>query len=251
SVLLLFFLSSMAFGQFKPTSKSTQTFLNVWVQGILTVGMPPHQHRIPQDFVFKADTGIYGYATYYDLHSLSLAPGATGPAGPTGPAGGNGADGSNGTNGTNGSVGATGTAGPSGFDSTSFSQDHASTGIRIILTAAASSAMGDVVFIASTGKASFCKADALANCPYAFAICADATISANASGYWLTNGTMRHDAWSWTTGGSVYISTTGTTGNTLTQTPPGASNNVVMSIGIALSAHVLYFFGSLIPIELN
>jgi len=244
----------MAFGQFKPNTKSTQTFINVWVQGILTVGMPPNQHRIPQDFVFKADTGIYGYATYYDLHSLSLTPGVTGPAGPTGPTGSDGSEGlngTNGTNGTNGSVGPTGPPGPSGFDSTAFSFDHSSTGIRIVLTAAASSAMGDVVFIASSGKAAFCKADALANCPYAFAICADATISANASGYWLTNGTLRHDAWSWTTGGSVYISTTGTTGNTLTQTAPSASNNVVMSIGIALSAHVLYFFGSLIPIELN
>ncbi|MEI6577717.1 MAG: hypothetical protein WCO63_16190 [Bacteroidota bacterium] len=392
------------------------TFWNVWVQHNLIVGMPPHQKKIPQDLIFKSDSGLYGYVTHYQLTLISGGVGPTGPAGPEGPRGDsgyspvkgidyfdgvpgpdgpegpkgdsgvagsngtngangsiglntpwssvwtmhdylcnttppsgkfctytgsysswsdfcaslvfsytdknsvnwsamfvglndhptifrlekvgdptnyatfrseittehttwcrffsvlvnsngnpspnsdyyisfqkNGADGatgSNGTNGSNGSVGPQGPAGPAGLDSTIFVNDHSYTGIKIVLTAAANSVIGDVVYLASSGKATFCKSDAIANCPYAFAICADATIAANASGNWLTNGTIRDDTWSWTVGSPIYVSSTGTTANTLTQTAPSAAHNVVMSVGIALSSHVMYFFGSLIPIEL-
>lgn len=129
--------------------------------------------------------------------------------------------------------------------------DHTTSGTLISLTATANSAIGDVIYIASTGKGTFCKADAVANCPYALAICADATINADAAGNWLVRGQIRDDTWNWTVGGLIYISTTGTTGNTLTQTAPSGANNVIMAVGVALSADVMYFFGNLIPIEHN
>jgi len=129
--------------------------------------------------------------------------------------------------------------------------DHTTSGQVIALTATANSAIGDVIYIASTGKATFCKADAIANCPYALAICADATINADASGNWLTHGSIRDDTWAWTVGGLIYVSTTGTTGNTLTQTAPSGANNVIIPVGVALSADVMYFFGNLTTIEHN
>jgi hypothetical protein len=129
--------------------------------------------------------------------------------------------------------------------------DHTTSGDLIALTATASSAIGDAGFIASTGKVTFCKADVIANAPYCLVICADATISADASGNWLTKGSIRDDTWNWTVGGLIYISTTGTTANTLTQTAPSGANNVIMAVGVALSADVMYFFGNLIPIEHN
>ncbi len=384
-----------------------QTFWNVWVQHNLIVGMPPHQKKIPQDLIFRSDSGLYGYVTHYQLTLISGGVRPTGPAGPEGQKGDsgyspvkgidyfdgvpgpdgpegpkgdvgdpgangqnspwssvwtmhnymcnttppngkfcsytgsysswndftasfvfsytdkysvdwasmyvglndhptvfrlekvgdplnyatfrsevttehttwcrffcvlvnssgtpspnsdyyitfqkNGADGAAGSNGTNGStgpVGPQGPAGPAGLDSSIFVNDHSYTGIKIVLTAAANSVIGDVVYLASSGKATFCKSDAIANCPYAFAIFADPTIAANAAGNWLTNGTIRDDTWNWTVGSPIYVSATGTTANTLTQTAPSAAHNVVMSVGVALSSHVIYFFGSLIPIEL-
>jgi hypothetical protein len=127
--------------------------------------------------------------------------------------------------------------------------DHTTSGTLISLTATANSAIGDVIYIASTGKATFCKADAIANCPYCLAICADATISANAAGNWLTHGSIRDDTWNWTVGAPVYVSTTGTTGNTLTQTITSGANNCIVIVGVALSADVIHFESTYTVVE--
>jgi len=131
------------------------------------------------------------------------------------------------------------------------SSDHTTSGELITLTATSNSAIGDIVYIASTGKASLCDASVIATCPYAFAICADASISADAAGNWLTRGVVRDDTWNWTPGGIIYATITGTTGNTLSQTAPTATNEVVLVVGIALTADIMYFFGGFLPIELN
>lgn len=138
---------------------------------------------------------------------------------------------------------------PNTLHNSSPGSNNTTSGTLVSLTATATSAIGDVAFVASTGKASFCKADAIANCPYCFAICADASISANAAGNWLTNGYVRNDSWSWTVGGLIYVSTTGTTGNTLTQTAPSGANNVVMPVAVALTAKIIYFYGNMTSVE--
>ena len=127
--------------------------------------------------------------------------------------------------------------------------DHTVSGDVISLTANANSAIGDVIYISSTGKAKFCDATDIGKCPYALAICAVASITANAAGNWLTKGTIRDDTWNWTVGSLIYISTTATTGNTLTQTAPSGVSNVVMPVGVALSADVMYFFGNINSVE--
>lgn len=58
----------------------------------------------------------------------------------------------------------------------------------------------------------------------------------------LANGTVRHDAWNFTPGGTLYLS--GTPG-AITQTAPSASNDKVEQIGFALTADIAYInFGT-------
>jgi hypothetical protein len=57
--------------------------------------------------------------------------------------------------------------------------------------------------------------------------------ASSAATEFLNHGIARHDAWTWTPGGLVYMSTTA---GTLTQTLPAATGNVDQIIGIALSA---------------
>lgn len=52
----------------------------------------------------------------------------------------------------------------------------------------------------------------------------------------LVQGTVRDTAWSWTVGGQIYLSETGTTGNTLTQTAPTTTDSVTKVVGYAVSA---------------
>lgn len=132
---------------------------------------------------------------------------------------------------------------------TAIESDHSGSGDIMDLTASASMGIGDVVFINSSGKAALCKADVIENCPYAFAICVTSSLSTNESGRFMTKGTVRDDTWNWTVGGLIYVSSTGTTGNTLTQTAPSGSNNVIMPVGVAMTADVMYFFGNVNSVE--
>jgi len=125
--------------------------------------------------------------------------------------------------------------------------DHSSTGLKSTLVAAANVAFGDVCYIASTGKATLVDADAIASS--SGLVMADAAILANASGNWLFQGIVRDDTWNWTVGGLIYITVTGTTGNTLSQTPPTGTDDVVQIVGVALSADTMYFNPQLVQIE--
>ena len=127
--------------------------------------------------------------------------------------------------------------------------DHTASGEVIQLDANAATTIGDVVFINNIGEAQLCKADAITNCRYAFAVCASPSIGAHAAGKWLTKGSIRDDTWNWTVGGLIYVSTIGTTGNTLTQSAPSGSGNVIMPVGVALSADIMYFFGNVNSVE--
>lgn len=81
------------------------------------------------------------------------------------------------------------------------------------------------------------------------AMCADASISADASGNYLLQGFARNDTWDWTVGGLIYLSTTGTTTNTLTQTAPSSTDEVVQILGVATHADRIYFNPQLVQVE--
>lgn len=126
--------------------------------------------------------------------------------------------------------------------------DHTATGMKIVLTAAANLAFGDVCYIASTGKATLIDADAIASMS-AIAMCVDATISADASGNFLLMGVARDDTWAWTVGGVIYGTVTGTTTNTLSQTAPTGADDVVQIMGVATHADRMFFNPQLVQIE--
>ena len=129
--------------------------------------------------------------------------------------------------------------------------DHSATGTKTRLKANEAQAFGDLCFINADGEAQLADADAIATA-CVVCMCADASISADAYGNYLLFGTARDDTWNWTVGGfagMIYLSTTGTTGNTLTQTAPSGADDVIQPIGYALSADSMFFKPSLIQIE--
>lgn len=131
------------------------------------------------------------------------------------------------------------------------STDLTVSGTIIQLTANENQAFGDVCFIGGgtyAGKAVLGNANAIATAS-CIAICADATIDADASGNYLLRGIVRDDTWNWTVGGLIYLSTTGTTGNTLTQTAPSGTDDVVQILGIATNADRIYFNPQLVQVE--
>lgn len=53
----------------------------------------------------------------------------------------------------------------------------------------------------------------------------------------VTEGVVRNDAWAWTPGGTLYLSTTA---GALTQTAPSAAGEIVQAVGFAITADVIY-----------
>lgn len=126
--------------------------------------------------------------------------------------------------------------------------DHTGVGILISLTANEAQAIGDLCYIASDGKAKLAKGDAIANAN-ALVMVSQASIGSGAAGNYMLYGLVRDDSWSWTIGGKIYLSITGTTGNTLTQTAPTAANNVIQVVGVALTAHIIMFRANMVQVE--
>ncbi len=123
------------------------------------------------------------------------------------------------------------------------STDHSYSGITINLVANETHNFGDVVYIQTDGDAALADADATTTAP-AVAMCT-ATVTATNTGTYMTYGVARDDTWAWTVGGLIYLSTTGTTGNTLTQTAPSGTGDVVQVVGIATHADRMIFNPSL------
>lgn len=126
--------------------------------------------------------------------------------------------------------------------------DLTATGMTIQLTAGVALTFGDVCYIDSAGKAQLGNATDISKAPIAI-MCVDASIALNATGTFLLLGVVRRDAWNWTPGGLVYVSTTGTTTNTLTQTQPATTNNVIQIVGVATHADRLLFNPQLVTVE--
>ncbi len=107
---------------------------------------------------------------------------------------------------------------------------------------------GDVVFVAADGDLEFADADAAATMPGV--MMALATIATTASGEFLLHGYARNDTWTWTAGGLIYISVTGTSTNTLSQTAPVGAGDQVQVVGIATHADRIYFNPSYVLVEI-
>lgn len=118
--------------------------------------------------------------------------------------------------------------------------DHTGKGWVAKFVANEAQAIGDVCYINSVGEMQLADADAIATAVVA-GMCIDATIAADATGNYLLFGVARDDTWAWTVGGLVYLSTTGTSGNTLTQTAPSATDDCVVVVGVATHADRLLF----------
>lgn len=126
--------------------------------------------------------------------------------------------------------------------------DHSYSGIPVTLTAKESQAFGDVCRIGSDGKATLAKGDAIANAGVDV-MCVSSSVSADAAGDYILVGVVRDDTWAWTVGGLVYLSATGTSGNTLTQTAPTAADSVTQIVGKATHADRMIFKPELMQIE--
>lgn len=126
--------------------------------------------------------------------------------------------------------------------------DHTASGITIQLAAHENQAFGDVCYIAVDGQAQLVDADAIATSS-GLVMCADATILADATGTYLLLGIARDDTWAWTVGGLVYITVTGTSGNTLSQTAPSGASDVIQVLGVATHSDRMLFNPSLVQVE--
>jgi hypothetical protein len=111
-------------------------------------------------------------------------------------------------------------------------------GIIETKTAGEALSFGDVVYFKSDGKVWKANATAEATAPV-MAMCVSSSISANSTGNFLLQGTVRNDSWSWTIGGLIYLNTTA---GTMSQTRPSSIDQVIQVMGMSHpSATTIYF----------
>ena len=121
-------------------------------------------------------------------------------------------------------------------------------GVTVTLTSNETQALGDAVYVLSTGKAGIAKADAIATSSGIFL--AAAAVSGSASNTYLIHGILKFSAsQSWTVGQLLYLSATGTTTNTIAISPPTTANSVTQILGVALAADTIFFSPSLVQVE--
>jgi len=113
--------------------------------------------------------------------------------------------------------------------------DTTASGVNIQLTANEAQNFGDAVYLLATGKAGIADASAIATAR-AFAICTSSSVAGDATGEYTITGIARNDAWAWTVGAPIYLTITGTTQNSLSETAPSASGECVVLIGTATHA---------------
>jgi hypothetical protein len=88
----------------------------------------------------------------------------------------------------------------------------------------------------NTGAWVLADADGAAGTYPARGLITSAQSGANVCGV-IVKGIVRNDAWNWTPGGPIYLSTTA---GGLTQTPPAATTNKVQVVGWAISADEMF-----------
>ena len=114
--------------------------------------------------------------------------------------------------------------------------DHTVTGITAQMLAGGAIAAFDLVCIHTTTQ-EVVEADASAIATTKVIGIAPAAISDTATGTILLQGYVRDDTWTWTPGGTLYLSETA---GAMTHTAPTTSGAFVKVVGIALSPDVVY-----------
>ncbi len=117
--------------------------------------------------------------------------------------------------------------------------DVSATGMIVTLAASEALAFGNPCYINANGFMAL--ADANAAGLYPAVGLALATIASAASGKFLLHGIARNDAWNWTPGAVLYLSTTA---GVITTTQPAATDNVIQVLGVATHADRIYFHPS-------
>lgn len=103
------------------------------------------------------------------------------------------------------------------------------------LTAGATIAQWEVVYVG--GSSTYLLADANGSGTFPAIGLAVAAYSSTNAAVVVTSGTVRNDAWAWTPGGIIYLSTTA---GGLTQTAPSTTGDKVQVIGRALTADIMH-----------
>lgn len=121
-------------------------------------------------------------------------------------------------------------------------------GLSAVLTAGEVLALGEAVYLkAADSEVYKTLATATATMPgIALATCP--TTDGNPFEFLLL-GFMRHDAWTWTAGGLLYIDRT--TAGALTQTAPATTGDQVQVVGVAITADIILFNPSYELVEIS
>jgi len=127
--------------------------------------------------------------------------------------------------------------------------DGVVTGLTGVFTAHENVVVGDACYINTDGEMQIGDADAIATS--SCVALAGATIAADATGVFLLNGIACETDWTWTVGGLIYLTVTGTTTNTLSQTAPSGTDDVVQILGVATHADRILFAPQLVQVELE
>jgi hypothetical protein len=104
------------------------------------------------------------------------------------------------------------------------------------LNAGATIAQWEAVYLG--GSSTWLLADANGSSTYPARGLAVAAYSSSNAAVVITKGTVRNDAWAWTPGGTIYLSTTA---GGLTQTAPSATTEKIQQVGFALTADIAHF----------
>ena len=112
--------------------------------------------------------------------------------------------------------------------------DHTVGGMVFEFTAGETVNFGDAVYQNADGELYLADATDATKMPV-FAIALE-TITDGNSGDFITHGVVRDDTWAWTVGDEIYITITGTTGNTLSSTAPVVAGEQVQKVAIATHA---------------
>lgn len=126
--------------------------------------------------------------------------------------------------------------------------DHTSSGFKIELTAGEVLNVGDLGYQNSDGEIYLADATDATKMPAMF-ICIE-TASDGVVSDFLMFGVVRDDTWTWTVGGLIYATVTGTTGNTLSQTAPVGAGEQVQVVGVATHLDRMTFTPSLVLVEI-
>jgi len=127
--------------------------------------------------------------------------------------------------------------------------DTLSYGIKAQLVAGENVAFNDFCYMKSDGKLWKADGDAASTMPVV--AMADATILADATGYFLLFGVARDDSWAWTVGATLYADeATGGTAGDLTETAPAGTGDQVQAVAIASHADRIIFNPSPVLVQI-